>query len=169
MDINASIIDQRLNALMDELRQRAQDELRIVEEPKLKSLAFVYLCVRTMLDVDDDTAFDCLVEGGGDFGVDALHISDEYDGEFTVTLFQGKYEKKKLHGRSGFPATGLEKLVLAVRHLFDPASQIQSINERLRSSVEQVRSLIRGRGPTPSPALHEPGAPHYRRSRPATT
>ena len=44
-----------------------------------------------MLDLDADETFDCLTEGGGDFGVDALHLSEEIDGEFVVTLFQGKY------------------------------------------------------------------------------
>lgn len=80
MNINASIIDQRLTTLQDKIRQRAADELNISSPDKVFSLAFVYLCVQTMLDLDDIEAFDCLTEGGGDFGVDAMHISEEYDG-----------------------------------------------------------------------------------------
>lgn len=63
MDINASIIDQRLAGLQDEIRARANDELSIVEPRRLRSLAFVYLCGKTMLDLDADETFDCLTEG----------------------------------------------------------------------------------------------------------
>ena len=88
MNINVSIIDQRLSGVQAEISERASDELGVKDDGRLKSLAFVYLCVKTMLDLDVDEAFDCLTDGGGDFGVDALHITEEIDGEFGVTLFQ---------------------------------------------------------------------------------
>lgn len=46
-----------------------------------------------ILDLTDEEAFDCLTEGDGDFGVDAIHISNKVDHEFTVTLFRGFYRK----------------------------------------------------------------------------
>ena len=79
MNIEASIVDQRLTAIIDDIREPAAEQLKISDPPKLKSLAFVYLCVKTVLDLDGDEAFDCLTEGGGDFGVDAIHISEEYN------------------------------------------------------------------------------------------
>lgn len=94
MNINASIIDQRLAGVQDKIKERATEEFGISDGDRLRSLAFIYLCVETMLDLDVDEAFDCLTDGGGDFGVDALHITEEMDGEFGVTLFQGKYKKK---------------------------------------------------------------------------
>ncbi|GBF82758.1 AIPR family protein [Aphanothece sacrum] len=142
MNINASIIDQRLNALQENLRQKATDLLNIKDDNKLKSLAFVYLCIKTVLDLEDDEVFDCLTEGGGDFGVDGIHISDEYDGEFTISLFQAKY-KQNLNGDANFPESGLTALVNAIRYLFDPNTEIQAINERLTIKVEAARSLIR--------------------------
>jgi len=75
MNISAAIIDQRLNSVCDAIRDRAREELKIADEEHLKSLAFVHLSVMTMLDLSDEEAFDCLVEGGQDFGVDAIHIS----------------------------------------------------------------------------------------------
>jgi hypothetical protein len=142
MNINASIIDQRLIAIQDEIKQRAASELRITIEDKLRSLAFVYLCVKTMLDLDEIEAFDCLTEGGGDFGVDAMHISEEIDGEFVVTLFQGKYHKS-LEANSNFEESGINSLINAIRHIFDPASHLGPINPRLQVKVEEARSLIR--------------------------
>lgn len=142
MNINASIIDQRLNGVQNEIAERVRSELGISTPERLKSLAFVYLCVKTMLDLDLDEAFDCLTEGGGDFGVDALHISEENDGEFGVTLFQCKY-KNDLGGDAEFPERGIEALINAIRHIFDPSSELGAINERLRFKVEEARSLIR--------------------------
>lgn len=142
MNINASIIDQRLTSVCGEIRQQAADELHITDDNRLKSLAFVFLCVKTMLDLDDDESFDCLTEGGGDFGVDAMHISEEHDGEFTISLFQAKY-KKNLDGNASFPESGISALVNAIRYIFDPAAVLQQINERLQIKVEEARSLIR--------------------------
>lgn len=142
MNINVSIIDQRLVSVSNEIRQKASEELRITEAGRLKSLAFVYLCVKTILDLDGDDVFDCLTEGGGDFGVDAIHISEEYDGEFTVSLFQAKY-KNNLEGNSNFPEEGIKSLINAINYLFNPAAKLEHINERLLVKVEEARSLIR--------------------------
>ena len=142
MNINASIIDQRLVAIVDQIRAKAAGELGITDEGRLKSLAFVYLCVETILDLESDNAFDCLTEGGGDFGVDAIHLSEEYDGEFIVSLFQGKYQNN-LEGNANFPQKGIESLINAIQYLFDPFAKLEHINKRLRVKVEEARSLIR--------------------------
>ncbi len=142
MNINASIIDQRLAGVQDKIKERATEEFGINDGDRLRSLAFVYLCVETMLDLDADEAFDCLTDGGGDFGVDALHITEEMDGEFGVTLFQGKY-KKNLEGNSNFEQNSIEAMINAIRHIFDPSTDLGAINDRLRVKVEQARSLIR--------------------------
>src|SRR5512140_364673 len=84
MNVSAAIIDQRLNRLAEELRERLVAELRVnaSDSTKQKSLAFVYLCAKTMLDLEDDEAFEALTDGSNDFGVDAMHLSDVLDDEF---------------------------------------------------------------------------------------
>lgn len=72
MNINASIVDQRLAGIQDEIKDRAAAELNIHDAGRLKSLAFVHLCVKTMLDLDVDESFDCLTEGGGANGEQLL-------------------------------------------------------------------------------------------------
>ena len=62
MNLNASIIDQRLAGVQAEIATRAADELNLHDPGRLKSLAFVYLCVQTLLDLDMEQAFDCLTE-----------------------------------------------------------------------------------------------------------
>jgi len=131
MNLNASIIDQQVRALAGKLKDQFADRLNIkTDEPKLRSASFVLLCVKTVLDLTEDEAMDCMTEGGSDFGVDAVEVSDVADGEFTVTLFQGKY-KQDLEGDANFPENGITKAIQAVRLLFDPASVVAE-NKRKR-------------------------------------
>lgn len=142
MNLNASIVDQRLVAVQEDIREWADAELNVTAAERLKPLAFVYLCVKTMLDLEPGDAFDCVTDGGGDFGVDAMHVTEEVDGEFVVTLFQVKY-KTKLEGESTFEENGVLALINAIRHIFDPSAELGSINDRLRMKVEAARSMVR--------------------------
>ncbi|MEN9368884.1 MAG: hypothetical protein RL489_3242 [Pseudomonadota bacterium] len=142
MNLNASIIDQRLNGVQAEIQPWAADELKVTDAGRLKSLAYVYLCVKTMLDLDARDAFDCVTDGSGDFGVDAMQVTEEVDGEFAVTLFQSKY-KTKLQADANFPEEGILALVNAIRHIFDPTAELGAINDRLRVKVEEARVMVR--------------------------
>lgn len=138
MNINVSIVDQRLNGILAEqpflLPQGLNPE-------KQRSVAFVLLCVATMLDIPLVEAADLLTEGGQDEGVDALHLGEVEDGEFTVTLFQGKYKHKDLSGQANFPENGVQKAMATIAGLFNPARQL-ALNEKIAPRVEEIRSLI---------------------------
>ncbi|MCK2088039.1 AIPR family protein [Thauera aromatica] len=142
MNLNASIIDQRLKGVQDEIREWARDELKLTDEGRLRSLAFVYLCVKTMLDLDAREAFDCVTDGSGDFGVDAMQVTEEVDGEFVVTVFQSKYATR-LEADGNFDEGGIKALINAIRHIFDPQAELGTINDRLRVRVEQARAMVR--------------------------
>lgn len=139
MDLNLTIIDQQVGALAD--RNAAAFEQFKNDVDKIRSAAFVVLVVKTLLDLPEDEAMDCLTEGGQDFGIDALDLGDVRDGEFVVALFQGKY-KKNPDGNANFPQTGLEKMLQAVRCIFDPNLPLD-LNPALLARVEEVRSRIK--------------------------
>lgn len=142
MNINVSIIDQQVRALAEIQGPRFADELNIKnDEQKARSAAFVLLTLKTLLDLSAEETFECLTEGGNDFGVDAIHLSDVVDGEFTATLVQSKY-KQKLEGTSNFEETGVIKSIQAIKYLFNP-SAIMTVNKRLEVRVEEIRALIR--------------------------
>jgi hypothetical protein len=142
MSINTGIVDQRVRKLGEELATEFDSRLNIRNDgTKQRSTAFVFLVVKTVLDLPDEEALDCLTEGGNDFGVDAVNVGDVEDGEFVVTLFQGKY-KQDLSGDANFPQGGVEKAIQAVRYLFDPNAAITT-NARLTERLEEIRSLVR--------------------------
>lgn len=109
---------------------------------KKKSTAFVLLCISTCLEIPMDEAAELITEGGNDAGVDGLHIGEVDDGEFLVTIFQGKYKIKDLNGDANFPENGVQKAVDTVQVLFDPYRKV-TLNERIAPKIEEIRSLIR--------------------------
>lgn len=142
MNINVGIIDQQVRGLAQRLKARIELELdKQLDETTTRSIAFVLLCAKVMLGLTDEEAIEALTEGGNDFGVDAIEVGDLNDGEFVVTLFQGKYHHANLDGVKGFPQSGVEKAVQAVRALFNPLARVD-LNPRLQARIEGIRSLI---------------------------
>jgi hypothetical protein len=140
MDINASIIDQRITGIVNDNAGLLPQGANNVE--KQRSAAFVLLCISTALELTLEEAADLLTEGGNDAGVDGVHIGEVDDGEFTVTLFQGKYKMKELDGTANFPENAVQKAVNTVATLFDPNKQIE-LNPLIAPKVEEIRSLVR--------------------------
>jgi hypothetical protein len=143
MDINAGLIDQRVNAFVEKRR----DELVAIlgsssknDEHKLKSAAFTVLCLQTLLSLDEDGALDCLTDGADDAGVDGIHIGDLVDAEFAVTIVQSKYSKA-LDGAAGYPANSVIRVLTTIARLFDPNATLD-VNARLEQQIAEVRSLI---------------------------
>lgn len=142
MSFNAQLVDQWVEGIVERLSDRLRDEVGVRNDPdRLKSAAFIFLAAKTLLDLDDDEVIDGIVDGGGDFGVDAIYFSTPENGEFLITLFQGKY-KRDLDGDGGFPENGVSKTIDAIRILLNPYVQF-SANKRLTSHVEEIRSMIR--------------------------
>ncbi len=139
MDINASIIDQQLTGIMQ--KNPAWFEHLGKDHNKRRSAAFILLCMSVCLDISLEESVDLLTEGGNDAGVDGLQIGDIDDGEFSVTLFQGKYKTNNLDGTANFPENAVQKAVNTVQVLFDPSKKVE-LNPYIKSKVEDIRSLV---------------------------
>lgn len=142
MNLTVSIIDQQVRGLSERLKGPLEEAVgKALDEIPLRSAGWVLLCVKTMLGLSDEEALECLTEGGNDFGVDAIHVSDVIEDEFTVTLVQGKYKHNNLEGSANFPEESVLKAVNATRFLFDLQAKVD-VNPRLEARIEEVRSLI---------------------------
>ena len=64
MNINESIIDQRVDVVAEQIRDQARHELGLRDAERLKCLVFVWLCAKTVLDREERDAFECVTEGG---------------------------------------------------------------------------------------------------------
>lgn len=139
MNINASIIDQRITGIIEDHPEWLPEGSDL---NKKKSAAFVLLCMSTALDITLEESIELLTDGGQDAGVDGLHVGEVDDGEFLITLFQGKYKVKDLSGMANFPENGIQKAINTVQVLFDPSRSV-ALNKKIAPKIEEIRSLIR--------------------------
>lgn len=139
MNINASIIDQRVTGIIEKHPDWLPEG---ADFDRKKSAAFVLLCMATCLEMPLAEVAELITDGGNDAGVDGLHISEVEDGEFLVTIFQGKYKVKDLEGKANFPENGVQKAVDTIQVLFDPYRKV-ALNKKIAPKIEEIRSLIR--------------------------
>lgn len=143
MNFKASIIEQQFLGLDDETKNALRDELNLSsDETKFKSTLFLYYSTKILLDLERDETIECLVDGGQDFGIDAIFVSEPEEHELPITIIQAKYTNN-LKGDSNFPESGINGMLNALRYLFDPYIPLEAMNERLRTKVEEIRSFIR--------------------------
>ena len=118
----AQIIDQRINGIVERQADSFAAELGLGADAQeqRRSTAFTFLVARTVLldltngDLTDDDVIDGIVDGGNDFGVDALYFSDEPgDGAIPVVLIQSKY-RRNLDGAADFPENGIARMIDAI-------------------------------------------------------
>ena len=141
MSLATQIIDQQVSGIIAKHSDAFANELRLsADEQKRRSMAFLFLVARTAFDLTDEETLDGIVDGGNDFGVDALYFEPPADGELHITLIQGKY-RKDLSGDAAFPENAIAKIIDAIGALFDPAKPVQ-LNERLDQRVEDIRSFV---------------------------
>ncbi len=142
MSLATQIIDQQVSGIIEKYADAFTDELRLGnDERKKRSAAFLFLVAKTAFDLTDEETFDGIVDGGNDFGVDALYFEPPNDGELRITLIQGKY-KTDLSGDSAFPENAIAKMIDAIGALFDPNKTV-TLNERLEQRVEEIRSFVK--------------------------
>ena len=136
-NINASIVDLRVTGMIEE----HPEWFPWGDENRRKSAAFVVLCMSTALDLPLEDCIDLLTDGGNDAGVDGLYIGDVEEGDFVVTIFQGKYRVRDLRGTANFPENGVQSALRTIEVLFDPYREV-ALNERIAPLIAEIRSLI---------------------------
>lgn len=141
MSLATQIIDQQVSGIIEKHSDAFDNELRLsADEQKRRAIAFLFLVARTAFDLTDEETFDGIVDGGNDFGVDALYFEPPADGELHITLIQGKY-RRDLRGDSAFPENAIAKIIDAIGALFDPEIPVR-LNKRLDLRVEDIRSFV---------------------------
>lgn len=136
------IIDQQVRGVASRLEDKFSNELgHCSDDDRRRGIAFVFLVAKTMLVLDDDETLEGIVDGGNDYGIDALYFETPDQGNIQITLMQVKY-KKDLRGEAAFPENAIDKMIHAIETLFDPDLSV-AVNKRLARRIEEVRSFVR--------------------------
>ena len=141
MSLATQIIDQQVSGIVGGQEDAFTNDLRLgQDEGKRRGIAFLFLVARTMFDLTDDETLDGIVDGGDDYGIDALYFVPPDQGEIKIALIQGKY-RANLDGDAAFPENAIIKMIDAIGALFDPDTSV-TVNERLRNRIEDIRSFV---------------------------
>ncbi len=136
MNLSKQIIHKQVEHIVKE--NQVHDEIK--DNGKARSKAYVQLCVQTVLEMDRDSALDCVVDGGGDFKIDAIHYSDPTTGDFTVSIFQGKYTSN-LDKDGNFRETDIISIISSIRNLFGELTAYD-IRNTLIEKLNEINSYI---------------------------
>ncbi len=141
MNINKSIIDQRINKIIIDNPQWFDDITISKDKDPRVARAFLMLGMASYLDIELDEAYTYLTDYGNDAGVDGVYIGDANDTDFTVVLFQSKYYMgKKMENDANFEENAIIKMLYALKLIFDNQAQI-TFNEKLNRSIAEVQTL----------------------------
>jgi AIPR protein len=141
MTINKSIIDQRLNKVIEEYPDCFSDARTSRDASRKTSRAFLMLGIASYLDIDLNEAYNYVTDEGNDAGVDAVYIGDVTDTDFNVVLFQSKYHTgKKMDNDAHFEENAIVKVLQALNMIFDSHAQI-TYNEKLKIKIAEIQSL----------------------------
>ncbi len=141
MNINKSIIDQRITKIIADNLVWFSDEKIINDHTKKISKAFLMLSVASYLDIELEETFAYLTDESNDSGIDAVYIGDITDIDFTIILFQSKYYTgKKMENDANFEENAIVKILYALQLIFDNQAQI-TINEKLKAKIAEIQDL----------------------------
>lgn len=142
MSINLSLVDQQVHTIANRNEDLDSDTNKRI------SKAFTLLCIKNNLDIEDEEAKEYIFDGGGDFGLDGIYVSDVQNGEFKVKLFQTKYKRllksdgTHYDGKAHFPPNSVQKMISVVKSIFDSNATIPARKDVL-DKIEEIRSIVR--------------------------
>lgn len=135
MNISKQIVDNQARNLVKE----SPDYFTGMDESHKLSTAFTLLGIASYLNIDIESAYQYLTDGGGDGGIDAAYI-DQNGGNLNVILFQAKYVLN-LDKESAFPTNAIQGAVNTVKTIFDPEIVLK-LNKKSQAVVDEIHSLI---------------------------
>ena len=106
----SGIVERQADAFSAELGLGADEQRR-------RSAAFTFLVARTVYDLTDDEALGSVVDGGNDFGVDALLYEEPDDGAISMLLRIARGLPRLAGERPIRPRAGRAELDTGVLHV----------------------------------------------------
>lgn len=115
--------------------------LASVDEARRRALskAYTLLCIMQLLEMDDETASDAVVDGSNDMGIDGIWVEEPQSEYFNVHLFQVKYSED-LDKEKGFPENEVVKIIASLRSLL--RKNQFNVNDALERQLALVKAHI---------------------------
>lgn len=136
--LSKSIIDKQVNKLASEffadLYNGNQDN-----KNKALSKAYTQLTIKNMLDIVEDEAYDCIVDGKNDFAIDGIYFNEPQNEFFDIYIYQIKYSSN-LEKDKGIEEKEIIKMIESVKKFF--ALKNYDVNDKLHQKLVDINSIV---------------------------
>ncbi len=136
--LSKNIIDKQVNKLASEfftdLYNGNQDN-----KNKALSKAYTQLTIKNMLDIDEDEAYDCIVDGKNDFAIDGIYFSEPQNEFFDIYIYQIKYSSN-LEKDKGIEEKEIIKMIESVKKFFTLKNY--DVNDKLHQKLVDINSIV---------------------------
>ena len=136
--LSKNIIDKQVNKLASEF---FADQFNGNSDDKSRALskAYTQLTMKNMLDLDEDEAFDCVVDGKNDFAIDGLYFSEPQNEFFDIYIYQIKYSSN-LAKEPGIKENDIIKMIESIKKFF--ALQQYDVNDKLHQKLVDINAIV---------------------------
>lgn len=116
---------------------------------KLSSIekAFSYLCLDSILNLQQDEIEESITDGGMDRGIDNIYI-DTSDSIATIHIFNLKYTARFGKMKNNFPSSEIDKIINIIRQILDNDKKLQKeTNPNLYQKIKDIWNIFEKQNP----------------------
>ena len=136
--LSKNIIDKQVNKLASEffteLYNGNQDN-----KNRALSKAYTQLTIKNMLDIDEDEAYDRIVDGKNDFAIDGIYFTEPQNEFFDIYIYQIKYSSN-LDKDKGIEEREIIKMIESVKKFFTLKNY--DVNDKLHQKLVDINSIV---------------------------
>ena len=102
------------------------------------SIAFIWLGLETILNLNEDEIEDAITDGAMDGGIDACHIIDK-----DVHIFNFKYTDTFEHTKNNFPEVEIDKILVTMERIYSKTIKEVDVNDVLWDKICEIWELFK--------------------------
>ena len=144
MNIELALIDQQVQGIVKQYKEKLD-----LDKNKAISKAFLFLTIKTLFELEDEEeVFESIYDGGNDYAIDGLYVSDVVNDTFSIKIIQTKYKRflkdngEYYNGDSKFPRNDIVKMLNSLSLILDPYKNTTNLSSRLATKIAEIKDLI---------------------------
>jgi hypothetical protein len=103
------------------------------------SKAYTQLAMKYMLDIDEEKAAECVVDGKNDFAIDGIYATEPQNEFFDIYIYQIKYSSN-LEKDKGIEEKEIIKMIESLKKFF--TLKDYDINDKLHQKLVDIYSIV---------------------------
>ena len=136
--LSKTIIDKQVNKVASEYFKDLYNN-NVEDKKRALSRSYTLLTMKYMLDIDEDVASDCIVDGNNDFAIDGIYFTEPQNEYFDIYIYQIKYSSK-LDKDYGIKEIDIIKMIESIKKFFSIVEY--DTNNKLHQKLIDINNLL---------------------------